>query len=546
MKVYAPRRVVRLYDNITSDGANYSAVLPLDGEWVDVPDLFYQVTSGRKENTCVHAKLVAEGGLSYTTLSTTLSDGRRSYNSVYGRPFGSSDFTGGGYDITYSKFTSQKVIKYRFPEYKGKKPVQPRKYHETVRLLHACHVCSWPWQGSTGSGPCIWIAVRTAVRVNPWHRRTEFGIMEISATRDTWNGVQYRCPRCVLDLLQSITRVIQDRWPDQRRGYDDNSRRQMALMAAQAVEPLVVDLVQRLQGVTSGGSRFLWIEPEDCTSELPTVPDQLEDQFLFGEIPRIVEGLDPRVLGKSMSNYWRNWLTEHAIYEACDSFPKLSDNSIQNIMELVGFIKALVVDHRIEIPKSLSSAWLAYRYQYSTTKMDVEEAVKFVHRHMDIGDLARGITCYGVSSCIYEGTEVTCRCSIDVKPRNVGYLANIWRALDTYGLTPDFYVLWDSLPYSFMVDWFLPIGDVVSVWDANAKYFSGEFYDLSEPVYSFSYTRELPVAGSVSPSAVKCYSRWVGSVPSSLNSWYWFDAPSASSRTVWYRVLDAASLFIGH
>jgi hypothetical protein len=114
------------------------------------------------------------------------------------------------------------------------------------------------------------------------------------------------------------------------------------------------------------------------------------------------------------------------------------------------------------------------------------------------------------------------------------------RALDTYGLTPDFYVIWDMIPYSFIVDWFLPISDVLATLDADAKYFSGEYYNLKNLCYSLSYNRELD-DGNV----VKCYSRWKGSVPTSLNSFYWLEPPSASSKAVAYRILDALSLFIG-
>jgi hypothetical protein len=463
--------------------------------------------------------------------------------------FGSSTFSGGGIDVIYSKATIEKVKRYRFPDYKGNKPITPREYHETVRHLKAMHISSWKGQYTYGSSMMVFMTLITKWRVNPYSRRQEAGVLEMRASFHADDGPT--CDIRVFDAAYAAAQAIRSRYPDPKKQYSLSDWWNMGLIAAKAIEPFVPTLVDRLQDVTSGTNwtRFNWIEPVPVTYEDPTDPTNLQDAFLFDEIPRIVEGLDARLLGKDtdLSGYWREWLTEHALLEACESFPKLNDNSIQNIMELCGFIKALVVDHRIEIPKSLNDSWLAYRYQYSTTKMDVEEAVKFVRRHMDIGDLARGISCHGMASCIYKDTYVTCRCSINVKPRNVGYLAKVWRALDMYGLTPDFYVIWDSLPYSFMVDWFLPIGDVLSVWDANAKYFSGEFYDLSEPVYSLSYTRDLYSNGtSTGPSGIKCYSRWVCPVPSSLNSMYWFDAPSASSRTVWYRVLDSASIFIGH
>jgi hypothetical protein len=261
----------------------------------------------------------------------------------------------------------------------------------------------------------------------------------------------------------------------------------------------------------------------------------LNEDVIFGE------RVDPMLLGKSgnLSNYWINYLTQHALLSACESLPRLSDNSIQNLFEIVGVIKSLVVDRKIEFPDSMADAWLQYRYQYCTGKADINDAIKFFRRRADLGSLDREIVGYGYSQASLLGTSVSCRCSVKVKPKNLSYLKKIWRALDTYGLTPDFYVIWDSIPYSFMVDWFLPIGDIAGVEDVNSMYFSGEFYDLSDICYSLSYTRE------VDGSNIHCYTRWAGVVPSSLNSMYWFDAPSASNKTVGKRVLDAASIFIG-
>jgi hypothetical protein len=286
--------------------------------------------------------------------------------------------------------------------------------------------------------------------------------------------------------------------------------------------------------------------PVDTVDQIAFPEVSYRDAFLLHEPDIIGDRLDPILLGKGggISHYWIEYLTQHALLEACDSLPRLSDNSISNIIEIVGFIKALVVDHKIEIPESLADAWLAYRYQYNTSKQDINDAIKFVHRHMDLGTLDRMIVGRGTSHTSYLGFDVTCRCSVEVTPKETNWLSKIWRALDQYGLTPDFYTIWDMVPYSFMVDWFLPIGDLAGVWDANSMYFSGEYYNLANICYSLSYVRELERAdGNV--DSIKCYTRWAGSVPSSLNSFYWFEPPTASSRTVGRRVLDAASIFIG-
>jgi hypothetical protein len=261
--------------------------------------------------------------------------------------------------------------------------------------------------------------------------------------------------------------------------------------------------------------------------------------FLFNEPEQVQEHLDPWLLGRSTSNYWKNWLIQHAFLDACEHIPRMNDNSISNILELTSFIYALVVKHQIEIPKSLSSAWLAYRYQYTTSTLDAKQAISFVRRHMNIGNFEKGITCYGQSYHTVDGTDVVCRCELNVSPKEVGYLAKIWRALYTYGLQPNFYVIWDSIPYSFMVDWFVPLGDVAGAVDASRMYTS-EYYTFKRIIYSLTYIRR------VGESKIHCYTRWRGSSPPKLNGLYWFD-PEAdpSTKTRAYRALDAVSMCIG-
>lgn len=41
----------------------------------------------------------------------------------------------------------------------------------------------------------------------------------------------------------------------------------------------------------------------------------------------------------------------------------------------------------------------------------------------------------------------------------------IWNALEKFGLDPSAGQVWDLIPYSFVVDWFLPLGD-------SLKYYS--------------------------------------------------------------------------
>jgi hypothetical protein len=258
--------------------------------------------------------------------------------------------------------------------------------------------------------------------------------------------------------------------------------------------------------------------------------------WLFQE-PQVVR--DRLMMTDRLAGYWKQWLVEHAYYEALDSAPVMSDNNLANIAELVEFIRELVEHKRISMPSSLQDAWLSYRYSYQTTKSDVEEAIEFVKREMDLSVLDSAyITCYGMATHQYEGVTVTCRCTLKLMHRELGTLKDIWVQLYTLGLQPNFYTFWDSLPYSFMVDWFIPIGDVASVVDASAVY-CGDTFDIKDVVFSLQY-----VQLDEEQRLINFYSRWASRPLRNLNAMYWLDKPESAGKTWVCRFLDAASLFI--
>lgn len=266
----------------------------------------------------------------------------------------------------------------------------------------------------------------------------------------------------------------------------------------------------------------------------PSIPTFDRTNFLLDE-PALIQERWPHT-SNPLTGYWRQWLIQHAYYDALTQIPAVSDNSIQNIVEIIGFAKALIVDHRIEIPRSLQDAWLSYRYSYSTTRLDVEEAIRFVNRSIDLGDWRKGLTCYGISETLIDGVPVTCRCQFDIKCVELGILDDLWSRLTEYGLAPDLYVLWDSLPYSFVVDWFIPIGDMASVIDAKNAYL-GDSVKISNTCFSLKYTTTRDHYDYVQ------YSRWAQKPLRDLNALLWLDKPAASGRVCTFRFLDAITLF---
>jgi hypothetical protein len=225
------------------------------------------------------------------------------------------------------------------------------------------------------------------------------------------------------------------------------------------------------------------------------------------------------------------------------SVPRLNDNSISNILEIAGFIKALLIDHKVELPKSLGDVWLSYRYSYTTSKLDAEEAISFVSRYRDLGTLDQWLHCYGVSSHHFIGgrfeADIVCRCKLEIRPKDIAVLGQVWRALYTYGLQPNFYVVWDMIPYSFIVDWLIPIGSLAQAIDAG-KMYSGTYYEIRGVNFSFSYN-----ISDEFHNVYHQYSRYVSSGIPQLNGFYFLEEEPKSGKVMGMRVLDALSLFIG-
>lgn len=85
------------------------------------------------------------------------------------------------------------------------------------------------------------------------------------------------------------------------------------------------------------------------------------------------------------------------------------------------------------------------------------------------------------------------------------------RALDNIGVFPSFSNLWDLIPYSFVIDWFVGIGGLLDRLDGIRRLTTLEIFyaTLSRKRTtqgSFPATRELPISASVNWSH---YHRWV-------------------------------------
>jgi hypothetical protein len=125
---------------------------------------------------------------------------------------------------------------------------------------------------------------------------------------------------------------------------------------------------------------------------------------------------------------------------------------------------------------------------------------------------------------------------LDIAPKELALLNKVWKSLYTFGLTPSFYVVWDMIPYSFIVDWLIPVGDIVASWDTEREFTSN--YDIKSLIFSLSYDD-----GSNAFYQNHYYTRWLSSTPPQLHGYYFFE-DDPSSATVGKRILDTIALTV--
>jgi hypothetical protein len=287
--------------------------------------------------------------------------------------------------------------------------------------------------------------------------------------------------------------------------------------------------LSQIDGYPSSSSRYEQIAHE---VEYQPPSDSLWDKLILDEY-NLVFGTGYST--EPFAAYHFKRLRQGAYLDCLDNVPILNENSISNIIGIVALIKSIVIDKKVEIPKSLSSAWLAYRYQYGTSKSDLEEAIDFQHRMVDSTFLDRGFDCYGVFCDMVKDIPVTCRCHITMKQKELDWLSKISTELYRYGLSPSFYVFWDTVPYSFIIDWFIPIGDILSGYDKTRMY--DRTYEMTDIWFSYKYNLADDQGG------YSAYTRYGSSALPEFQGYYTFDNKGTTSDiTIGKRVLDSLSL----
>lgn len=149
-----------------------------------------------------------------------------------------------------------------------------------------------------------------------------------------------------------------------------------------------------------------------------------------------------------------------------------------------------------------ASWWFQGRYVWSTSWSDADQAYRYLQYQMQqqLDPLYVNPTLHGRAVC---DEDATVRISFKARERAVTGFAKFIDYIYTMGLAPTPAVLWDFVPFSFVVDWFFPVGNSLEQFSRN-KFFSPVYYEYYDGYCcSLKYKQQTPAG-----FRVQCYTRW--------------------------------------
>lgn len=115
--------------------------------------------------------------------------------------------------------------------------------------------------------------------------------------------------------------------------------------------------------------------------------------------------------------------------------------------------------------RDVSGRWLEIQYGWLPTLSSVYEASKAYHAMTDGPRAARFASGLSPRSVIWQYGHTSSAISTQKFSFNRQYVLELWESMSApreLGLTDPLSVAWELVPYSFVVDWFVPIGTYLS------------------------------------------------------------------------------------
>lgn len=226
-------------------------------------------------------------------------------------------------------------------------------------------------------------------------------------------------------------------------------------------------------------------------------------------------GLDAKLTSEAIANTSFNSNSLANLYDLYDTANKLRKGDFASL--LLNFKRG---------GKVAADAWLKYRYVYSTTRSDIEELVRYKTNGEPTVCRAGEQTAAGLMHV-----------KIKLAPKS-NQLGKLVDRLTGVGLAPNAYNMWDLVPFSFVVDWFVGIGDFL---EGITQYGRVAAYDIMSVTTSWKWTDS--VVKSKTEAKLTYYERTVS--PSAPAYVPYVEGRSASGETILKRCADTVALIGG-
>lgn len=180
-----------------------------------------------------------------------------------------------------------------------------------------------------------------------------------------------------------------------------------------------------------------------------------------------------------------------------------------------------------DIPKDVSKAWLGYVYGVKPLMSDMHDAMTELKTRTDRNVFRIKVRAsssidqlqQGLYNSLLNGPSVKCSVA-EYSRKTVFGVAEVKMRSDllnstlgAYGFTNPLGVAWELTPYSFVIDWWINVGEVLESLD-NALYFDGAIWaQLTE---KYSYRRTVECLGGAGLYTNDTYSRRSPQIVSSI------------------------------
>lgn len=249
-----------------------------------------------------------------------------------------------------------------------------------------------------------------------------------------------------------------------------------------------------------------------------------DSETQISETEAIIRGHYESILVTGVLNDADSRAAAQAAYvKAAEGLPSVNSNAMANLLEVASLTAALLRGDVSKASKGIKDAWLAYRYAYTTTCLDVREYSDYVDRIQNLTELAAPdtIKCHGSST---DSRGFRYHCVMKVKTSDA-LPSDMKSTLSQFGLELSAVNSWDMVPYSFVVDWFIPVSDILEQFEA-------QFSSKSVPVTECWMSIESPNGEHY----LRWPYTWVQTTPQIVQR-------NVSKKTFWMRVADAIALF---